>query len=112
MLGTDGDKLDGGNKQADDLQSIMDLYRSDLINHVMSRLESTILENHEIFGSMTNMPKCLKVEILHQKILSKIEKIFQGIHYEIIFKDMQFKYQHGDFEQSPGGQAPYRYFDL
>lgn len=79
----------------------MDLYKSDLINHIMSRLEIQIVENHEIFSGLQNLPKCLKCEILHQKVLAKIEKIFQGIHYEIIFKDKINRYLGHDTHELP-----------
>lgn len=41
-----------GDARADELQTIMDLYKTDLVNHVVARLESAILDNHEIFRGL------------------------------------------------------------
>ena len=80
--------LQAGEQELEDLEQLIELYKSDLINHVKVRLEDAICYNHEIFLGMHKLPTCLMAEILHSKILAKVELIFQGIHYEIVFRDL------------------------
>lgn len=98
--------LRAGEQELEDLEQLIELYKNDLINHVKVRLEDAVCYNHEIFRGMHKLPTCLMAEILHSKILCKVENIFQGIHYEIVFKDLQYKYQNG---VTPGDARPSRF---
>ena len=51
----------------EDILELIELYKSDLINHVRVRLESAVCYNHEIFKGMHQLPRCLVYEIMHEK---------------------------------------------
>jgi len=53
------------NTKGEDLERLLELYKTDLINHIKSRLERAICENHDIFKGVSRLPKCLMEEILH-----------------------------------------------